>query len=47
MKGKSCISKNDIYKAGGKQYDSGFMMFPSGHANNKVANLEGILANKF
>lgn len=23
------------------------MMFPSGHANNKVADLEGILANKF
>lgn len=31
----------------GKSFDSGFMMFPSGHANNKSADLEGILANKF
>jgi 2-methylcitrate dehydratase len=31
----------------GKSYDSGFIMFPSGHANNKPANLEGILENKF
>lgn len=27
----------------GKEYDSGFVMFPSGHANNKTADLVGIL----
>lgn len=27
----------------GKEFDSGFVMFPSGHANNKTADLTGIL----
>lgn len=31
---------------GGKKYDSGFVMFPSGHSRNKVANLRDILNYK-
>jgi 2-methylcitrate dehydratase len=37
----------NIFELDGKEYDSGFVMFPSGHANNKTADLEGILKNKF
>jgi len=32
---------------GGKVLDSGFVMFPSGHAGNKTADLNGILNYKF
>lgn len=31
----------------GKELDSGFVMFPSGHARNTTADLAGILQNKF
>lgn len=31
---------------GGKKYDSGFIMFPSGHSRNKPANLRDILHYK-
>jgi 2-methylcitrate dehydratase len=31
----------------GKSYDSGFVMYPSGHARNTTCDLEGILQNKF
>jgi len=31
----------------GKEYSSGMVMFPAGHARNTEANLESILDNKF
>jgi len=31
----------------GRSLDSGFVMYPSGHARNTTADLKGILANKF
>jgi 2-methylcitrate dehydratase len=31
----------------GRTLDSGFVMYPSGHARNTSANLKDILANKF
>eukprot|EP00455_Lapot_gusevi_P009137 TRINITY_DN1407_c0_g1_i1.p1 TRINITY_DN1407_c0_g1~~TRINITY_DN1407_c0_g1_i1.p1 ORF type:complete len:537 (+),score=189.65 TRINITY_DN1407_c0_g1_i1:2-1612(+) len=31
----------------GKEYDSGFVMYPAGHARNTVANLDDIVSNKF
>eukprot|EP01006_Ploeotia_vitrea_P037693 TRINITY_DN66159_c6_g5_i1.p1 TRINITY_DN66159_c6_g5~~TRINITY_DN66159_c6_g5_i1.p1 ORF type:complete len:526 (-),score=308.89 TRINITY_DN66159_c6_g5_i1:68-1645(-) len=31
----------------GNQYDSGLVMYPSGHARNTTCDLEGILRNKF
>jgi 2-methylcitrate dehydratase len=31
----------------GVEYDSGFIMYPSGHARNTTCDLEGILDNKF
>ena len=31
----------------GRTLDSGFVMYPSGHARNTTADLKGILANKF
>lgn len=31
----------------GKEYDSGFVMYPSGHARNTTANLEDLLSNKW
>lgn len=31
----------------GNVLDSGLVMFPSGHAKNKTADLRGILRNKF
>jgi 2-methylcitrate dehydratase len=31
----------------GRQYDSGLVMYPSGHARNTVADLRGILRHKF
>jgi len=31
----------------GKQYDSGLVMFPAGHASNTTAKLDDILHNKF
>jgi 2-methylcitrate dehydratase len=31
---------------GGKKYDSGFIMFPSGHSRNTAANLREILDYK-
>jgi len=36
-----------ITGAGGKAHDSGFVMFPAGHARNTTADLKGILSNKF
>jgi 2-methylcitrate dehydratase len=36
-----------ITGSNGKAYDSGFVMYPSGHARNTTADLEGILKNKF
>lgn len=34
-------------KSGGKEYDSGLVMYPAGHARNTTADLAGILAHKF
>ncbi len=31
----------------GSEYDSGLVMYPSGHARNETADLDGILTNKF
>ncbi len=31
----------------GDEFDSGLVMYPAGHARNRVADLEGILDNKF
>lgn len=31
----------------GREYDSGFVMFPAGHARNTSADLRGIMAHKF
>jgi len=31
----------------GKKHESGFVMYPSGHARNTTANLESILSHKF
>jgi 2-methylcitrate dehydratase len=31
----------------GKRYDSGFVMYPAGHARNRTADLDGILSHKF
>lgn len=31
----------------GQTHDSGFIMYPSGHARNTTCDLEGILYNKF
>jgi 2-methylcitrate dehydratase len=36
-----------ITGADGQEYDSGFVMYPAGHARNTTADLEGILQNKF
>ncbi len=36
-----------ITTADGRALDSGFVMYPSGHARNTTADLKGILANKF
>jgi 2-methylcitrate dehydratase len=36
-----------ITDKGGKTYDSGLVMFPSGHARNTTADLKGILEHKF
>jgi len=36
-----------ITTADGKQYDSGLIMYPAGHARNTTADLKGILLNKF
>lgn len=36
-----------ITTAAGKKYDSGLILYPSGHARNTTADLEGILQNKF
>ena len=36
-----------ITTADGRSLDSGFVMYPSGHARNTTADLKGILANKF
>jgi len=36
-----------ITTAQGQVYDSGLIMYPSGHARNTTADLEGILQNKF
>ena len=33
--------------ADGRTFDSGLVMYPSGHARNTIADLKGILANKF
>lgn len=37
----------EIKTVNGKVYNSGFIMYPSGHARNTVCDLEGILDNKF
>lgn len=36
-----------ITDASGKTYDSGFVMYPAGHARNTTADLSGILKSKF
>jgi 2-methylcitrate dehydratase len=36
-----------IHSTDGKSYDSGFIMFPSGHAGNTTCDLKGILQTKF
>jgi len=36
-----------IVDGGGKEHDSGLVMYPSGHARNTTADLEGILRTKF
>merc|ERR1719163_2069720 len=36
----------DITVKGGKVIESGFVMYPSGHARNTSADLKGILAHK-
>jgi 2-methylcitrate dehydratase len=36
----------DITIKGGKKIESGFVMYPSGHARNTSADLDGILAHK-
>ena len=36
-----------IVTAAGKMYDSNLVMYPAGHARNKNANLQDILAHKF
>jgi 2-methylcitrate dehydratase len=36
-----------ITQKDGKTYDSGFVMYPSGHARNTTCDLKGILKNKF
>jgi 2-methylcitrate dehydratase len=36
-----------ITTAQGKKLDSGFVMYPAGHARNTAANLQDILAHKF
>ncbi|MEC9372579.1 MAG: hypothetical protein VYC34_02000, partial [Planctomycetota bacterium] len=36
-----------ITDGSGTVHDSGFVMYPAGHARNTTANLEGILENKF
>ncbi|MBX3097132.1 MAG: MmgE/PrpD family protein [Fimbriimonadaceae bacterium] len=36
-----------ISNAGGSSFDSGLVMYPSGHARNTTANLLGILGRKF
>jgi len=38
---------NFITQKDGKTYDSGFVMYPSGHARNTSCDLKGILNNKF
>lgn len=40
-------TKLEIKMKNNKVLDSGLIMFPSGHAKNKTANLEEILENKF
>ena len=35
-----------IEDTSGKSYDSGFVMYPAGHARNKTADLKGILEHK-
>ncbi|MCA9274296.1 MAG: MmgE/PrpD family protein [Phycisphaerales bacterium] len=36
-----------IVDTDGSAYDSGLVMYPAGHARNRTADLEGILAHKF
>jgi len=36
-----------ITNTDGKEHDSGFIMYPTGHARNTTANLEAILTHKF
>jgi 2-methylcitrate dehydratase len=36
-----------VIRTPNKSYDSGLVMFPVGHANNKTCDLKGILANKW
>lgn len=36
-----------ITTAAGERFDSGLVMFPSGHARNATADLKAILENKF
>lgn len=36
-----------IFLKNGQKLDSGFVMFPSGHARNATCDLVGILNNKF
>ena len=36
-----------IETSSGRIYDSDFVMYPSGHARNRDADLEDILRNKF
>lgn len=36
-----------VTDSAGKKHDSGFVMFPAGHARNTTANLADILAHKF
>jgi 2-methylcitrate dehydratase len=37
----------EVTLADGRTFDSGLVMYPSGHARNTTADLKGILANKF
>jgi len=37
----------EIFLENGTEHDSGFIMYPSGHARNTSCDLQGILNNKF
>jgi 2-methylcitrate dehydratase PrpD len=41
------IPTNIVLETKDNNYDSGLVMFPSGHSHNKKADLNGILENKF